>query len=134
MNRASFLAEVHELAEQLGRRLYDLVAAESERVRAQALELATAQLRATVGGESEQAEPAAASRRNPPRCAVCDELGHNARRHKRDAPTPPEPTAPPGPDDDEEPTRAAVLSPPPARPDRFSRIEAAATRRRADGA
>lgn len=45
MTRAAFLREVRELATELGNELYDLVAKESERVRAAALEIATNRLR-----------------------------------------------------------------------------------------
>lgn len=50
MNRAAFMARVHELAEQLGGRLYRIVSKQGELVRAQALRHAKSQLRASMEG------------------------------------------------------------------------------------
>lgn len=101
MNRTDFLAAVHELAEQLGRELYDLVAAESERVRAAALEVATAQLRSAVGAddvvvpELDVAPGPGPKRRAPIRCRACGEIGHNARRHRGEVAVDAQPDQPP---------------------------------------
>lgn len=120
----------HELAEQLGRRLYALVEQQSERARCAALEIARDHLRAQIevqdateeeaglAGGARQCVLAASSpagravpgapgatggsdrgdrdgdcpgapgtprRRAQVRCTVCNELGHNARRHRRAA-------------------------------------------------
>src|ERR1041385_8097364 len=130
MTRTDFLAAVHALAEQLGRQLWTLIEQQTDAARAEALVIATSQLRAQIVGDQPptcEETPADQSRgrRNPPRCTVCDELGHNARRHRKDqpqaivVPAPPPTLAPvPAPDDEDDEPDAAPLSPPPytARP------------------
>lgn len=121
LKRKEFLAAVHELAEQLGSRLYDLVQGESDRLRAAALEVATAELRGVVGTASPGAAPpeTSPSDRAPRRCKVCGEFGHNARRHRERATSEERPV---------EPSAAAVGERTPAaqaRRERFARIEAA---------
>jgi hypothetical protein len=116
VNRADFVAAVHELAEQLGTELWTIVEGQIERAKAQALETALEQLRAAIAGGEVAAEPtnrdvetepsAAAGRRAPRRCSKCDDLGHDKRRcpkgeaprvaiEPESTPAEPEPIAPP---------------------------------------
>jgi hypothetical protein len=89
VNRTAFLAAVHELAEQLGRQLFAIVQKQSERARAQALELAKDKLRAELEGHDaqEDARPTAVEAERAPRAKTRPSLadgsetrGHPARR------------------------------------------------------
>lgn len=91
MNRAAFLQRVHELAEQLGRELYTLVQKQSERARAQALELAKDRLRAELEGrhegpdaveaEPEPRQPARTPRRKSGRPRQLERTGSRGADH-----------------------------------------------------
>lgn len=87
MKRESFLAAVHELAEQLGRQLFAIVQKQSERARAQALELAKDQLRAELEGtHAEEAGPDAVEAKRAPRAASRAALHQAGQRGRRSAP------------------------------------------------
>jgi len=82
VNRTSFLAAVHELAEQLGSRLYALVEKQSERARAAALEIAKGKLRAELQPDDKAAPVETAPpprKRRQQRCSKCQSTEHNAR-------------------------------------------------------
>lgn len=159
MTRDDFLAEVRRLAEQFGVALWSIVERQTEAAKATALEVAMGQLRSEIA-DGEPVPVAIAGpevrRRAQRRCSTCRETGHDARRCGRpgpersnpsepaatdqvatpaDEPADPEPAASDEPepdeqddtDDDEAPSAAPS---PPARANRFARIEAAAARRR----
>jgi len=85
MNRDAFMHRIHELAELLGAGLYELVAAQSDALRAQALEHAKGKLRAALELEQPAPTPARKQRaagkvRAQQRCSICKSTEHNARR------------------------------------------------------
>lgn len=82
MTRDDFLAAVHELADQLGAKLWRIVERQTEAAKAAALHVAMEQLQQQIDGEEPIAPIAVpeARRRAPRRCSTCDRLGHDARR------------------------------------------------------
>lgn len=131
MNREHFMAQVRELADQLGDRLYALVAKQGNAIRESALRDARDRLRAELGGEQVEVErPRRTQRadrkvRKQQRCSKCQSTEHNARRCDKE----PEDEAEA---DEETPTPEVSVEPPPTTggADRFARIEAQASARR----
>lgn len=93
MNRDDFLAQVRELAEQLGAEIWSIVERQTERARAAALEVAVGRLRGELGGGADEPE-SAIPRRSPRRCSSCRQLGHDARKCPGSASGDSEPPAP----------------------------------------